>query len=79
VIKRIGLLMVAALVAAMMMAASAAPAFAQAGGTKCPGPGDFQGSKCRFGGSDGKKNTIKVTGNGTCTTSGGGRGLCNNQ
>ena len=67
------------MVAMLAIGSVATPAFADAGGSRCPGPGDFQGSKCRWGGSDQKKNTVKITGNDNCTTTGGGQGLCNNQ
>ena len=72
VIKRIGLLIVVALVAAMMMVATASPAFARAGTDKGPCR-DQNGSKCQVG-----NNEIKVTGNGTCTTDGSARGFCRN-
>ena len=72
-IKRIGLLVVVALVAAMMLVATAAPAFASAGTDKGPCR-DQNGSKCDFG-----NNTVKVTGNGSCTTEDGrAQGFCNN-
>ena len=72
-IKRIGLLVVVALVAVMMLVATAAPAFARAGTDKGPCR-DQNGSKCDFG-----NNTVKVTGNGSCDTGGDrARGFCNN-
>ena len=57
-IKRIGLLMMAALVAAVMMVAMAAPAFADAGGTKgqCK---NQQGAKCTQGANEVKINPAK--------------------
>ncbi len=52
-IKRIGLLMVAALVAAMMMVATASPAFAKVtyDDTSAPGQGDCQAKTGNGGGS----------------------------
>jgi hypothetical protein len=70
VIKRIGLLVLVALIAVMMLVVTAAPVFADSYRGKTPGNGDTKGNKYTFANGN---QTIKTYDN-KCD---GPRGLCN--